>query len=71
MNFVDLLDEYLAAKKIVDTLRDQYNQNQNQYLYKASFNNYYYAEVERYQEARNRLNDYVERKSLSDTLFGG
>ena len=69
MQFTDLLEEFLAAKKIVDDLREKYNENP--YKYNCSFNEVFYSECSRYTEARESLNSYVERKSLSDMRFGG
>lgn len=69
MEFIDLLDDYLAQKKNIDELREQYIAHP--YRYNASFGDYYYDEVERYQEARTRLNEFMRpRKSLVEMQFG-
>lgn len=69
MEFTDLLDEYLAAKKVVDDLRERFNPHNYQSTY--SFSDIYYSEYERYQNARTRLNDFVNKKDLYNTRFGG
>ena len=70
MEFTDLLDDYLAQKKNIDELREQYNAHP--YHYNVSFSDYFYKEVERYQEARTRLNEFMRpRKSLFEMQFGG
>jgi uncharacterized protein YeaO (DUF488 family) len=68
MQFTDLLDDYLAQKEVVDKLREKYNQNPESY--KESFTNYYYEPTEKYQQARNRLNEFMTRKPLSEIRFG-
>lgn len=69
MEFTDLLDDYLAQKEVIDKLREKYNQNP--YAYNTSFNDYYYEAIELYQKSRNRLNEFMNRKSLSEIRFGG
>jgi len=72
MEFTDLLDDYLAQKEVIDKLRIEYSQNL--YAYSTtfkSFDDYYFEPVEKYQQARNRLNEFMNRKSLSEIRFGG